>query len=44
MSKEIGDTASMKKNDLISEELDKEMKAQLVSFVRKIKTLWFHLI
>jgi peroxiredoxin len=36
-AKEIGDTASMKKNDLISEELDKEMKAQLVSFVKKNK-------
>ena len=36
-AKEIGDTASMKKNDLISEELDKEMKAQLISFVKTNK-------
>ncbi len=33
-AKDIGDTATMNKNDLISEELDKEMKAQLVSFVK----------
>jgi peroxiredoxin len=36
-AKEIGDTAAMKKNDLISDELDKEMKAQLVSFVKTNK-------
>ena len=33
-AKEIGDTVTMKKNDLISEDLDKEIKDQLVSFVK----------
>lgn len=33
-AKVIGDTATMNKNDLISEELDKEVKAQLISFIK----------
>lgn len=33
-AKEIGDTAAMKKNDSLSEDLDKEVKAQLVSFIK----------
>lgn len=32
-AKEMGDTVTMKKNDLISEDLDKDIKAQLVTFI-----------
>ncbi|MCU0343791.1 MAG: AhpC/TSA family protein [Ignavibacterium sp.] len=33
-AKDIGDMEAMKKNELISEELDKETKAQLISFIK----------
>jgi peroxiredoxin len=34
-AKDAGDTLSMKKNDLLSEEIEKEMKAQLIAFVKE---------
>ena len=34
-AKDAGDTLTMKKNDLLSEEIDKEMKAQLIAFVKE---------
>lgn len=37
-AKEIGDTTAMKKNDSISEDLDKEVKDQLVSFIKSNNT------
>mgnify|MGYP003416929802 FL=1 len=33
-AKDVGDTLAMKKNDLLSEEIEKEMKAQLIDFVK----------
>ncbi len=33
-AKDIGDTVAMQKNDLLSENLDKEIKDQLISFVK----------
>lgn len=33
-AKDAGDTLTMKKNDLLSEELEKEMKVQLITFVK----------
>ncbi len=33
-AKDAGDTLTMKKNDLLSEEIEKEMKARLITFVK----------